>query len=434
MSPALSVIVAVHDVEPWIGECLRSVAEQVPEGSEVILVDDGSTDSSGRICDEVAQGRPGWRVVHQPNAGLGAARNTGLRQATADLVAFVDGDDVLMPGYRALVAAAQSSGYAVATGPVLRTDGRRSWVSTLHAQALDPLGDVADITRDHALVYDTTAWNKVYRRDFLREHDLEFPEGVLYEDLPLTIPAFCLAGSVAVVHEPVYAWRARTAGLSITQRRYELENLRDRFAAVAAVDRFLEQHQLHELRVAHDDKVLRVDLPLYTAALPEADDAFRAAYLSFCEHLVGAVSEQRRRTLPPTLRLYVELAAAGRMEDLVTAVRGRRGPRVWAPDTRSGWQRIRDDLAVYRLERELGLASWPQVLRRAPVRAVKLLLPEDQRRRVGAAPARRSPARTQAAVPHPGGVPSVAGTSRAAGILSTETDPHRSPERQATNE
>ena len=434
MSPALSVIVAVHDVEPWIGECLRSVAEQVPEGSEVILVDDGSTDASGRICDEVAQGRPGWRVVHQPNAGLGAARNTGLRQATAELVAFVDGDDVLLPGYRALVAAAQSSGYAVATGPVLRTDGRRSWVSTLHAQALDPLGDVADITRDHALVYDTTAWNKVYRRDFLREHGLEFPEGVLYEDLPLTIPAFCLAGAVAVVHEPVYAWRARTAGLSITQRRYELENLRDRFAAVAAVDRFLEQHQLHELRVAHDDKVLRVDLPLYTAALPEADDAFRAAYLSFCEHLVGAVSEQRRRTLPPTLRLYVELAAAGRMEDLVTAVRGRRGPRVWAPDTRSGWQRIRDDLAVYRLERELGLASWPQVLRRAPVRAVKLLLPEDRRRRFGAAPARRSPARTQAAVPHPGGVPSVAGTSRAAGILSTETDPHRSPERQATNE
>lgn len=431
---AFSVIVAVHDVEPWIGECLSSVARQVPEGTEVILVEDGSSDQSGTICDEWASRRPGWRVIHQPNAGLGAARNVGLRQASGELVAFVDGDDVLLPGYPALVRAARDSGYAVATGPVLRTDGSRSWVSALHAKAIDPLGDVADISRDPSLVFDTTAWNKVYRRDFLLRHDLTFPEGVLYEDLPLTIPAFCLAGPVAVVHEPVYSWRARSQGLSITQRRHEIDNLRDRFAAVRAVDRFLEEHQLHDLRAAHDDKVLRLDLPLYTAALPEADATYRAAYLQFCDHLVHGVSEERRRTLPPTLRLYVELAAAGRMDDLLRAVRGRRGPRPWAPDTRSGWQRVRDDLAVYGLERELGLAGWPQVLRRAPVRAVKLLLPEHRRQQLGGARARRPDAGAAAPAPGPAvsGVTSVAGTSRAAAPESPE--PLRSPERQATNE
>lgn len=83
-SPALSVVIAVHDVEPWVAECLESVARCVPEGTEVVIVDDGSTDGSGRVCDGMAQGRAGWHVVHQANVGLGAARNAGLdaRRAT----------------------------------------------------------------------------------------------------------------------------------------------------------------------------------------------------------------------------------------------------------------------------------------------------------------------------------------------------------------
>ena len=98
--------------------------------------------------------------------------------------------------------------------------------------------------------------------------------------------------------------------------------------------------------------MLGLDLPLYTSALPEADEEYRRTYLSFVEHLVRDLPGDRRRALPPTLRLYLELAEAGRMEDLVAAVRARRGARAWATDdSRGRLQRIREDLATYRLER-----------------------------------------------------------------------------------
>lgn len=388
MPAQLSVVVAVHDVSPWIEECLDSVASCVPDGAEVVVVDDGSVDGSGRLCDRAAQGRPSWTVVHQANAGLGAARNVGIAASSGEYVGFVDGDDVLLPPYAGLLAEARRQDAAIATGAVLRTDGVRSWPSGLHARALAPLTGSADIRHDRSLIFDTTAWNKVYRRSFLLEHGLRFPEGVLYEDLPLTIPALCLAGRVAVLHRPVYAWRSRREGLSITQRRFELQNLQDRFAAVRAVDRFLEEHGLEELRTAHDDKVIRLDLPLYTAALPEAGEGYVTAYLGFFHHLVDRLPQSARERLPPTVRLYVELAARGRVDDLVTAVRGRRGPVAWAPDRRSAAERVRADWAAFALERSLGLVTLPQLARRAPVRTVTLALPPRLRPLLGAVRAR----------------------------------------------
>jgi CDP-glycerol glycerophosphotransferase len=371
----LTVVVAVYDVEPYLQECLDSVARCVPDGTEVVLVDDGSHDRSGEICDAAAEGRRTWRVVHQANAGLGAARNTGLDLATGEFVGFVDSDDILLPAYATLVRRAAEDGTDVATGAVLRTDGRTDRPSGLHDQALQGVGEVGVLVDDPSLLYDTTAWNKVYRRSFLQKHGLRFPEGVLYEDLPVTVPALHLAGRVSVVHEPVYRWRAREGDASITQRRHELANLTDRFAAVSAVDGFLEQQHLDDLRVHHDIKVLRLDLPLYTSALPEADAEYRAAYLTFFRHLVDGLPPERRAALPPTLRLYVELADAGRMDDLIRVVRARRGPRAWARDDRGRLARVRDNLASFRVERGLGLSGDRQLARRVVTSTAKILLP-----------------------------------------------------------
>jgi CDP-glycerol glycerophosphotransferase len=373
--PELTVVVAVHDVERWIGECLDSVAACVPEGTQVILVDDGSTDHSGDLCDDAAAGREGWTVVHQANAGLGAARNVGLDLATGRYVGFVDGDDLLLAGYAALLRRAIAADADIATGAVLRTDGTKTWPSGLHGRALDGLSSSTRLVEDPSLVYDTTAWNKVYRLEFLRRHALRFPEGVLYEDLPVTVRALHLAGEVAVEHDPVYVWRARQGERSITQRRNEIRNLVDRFAAVRDVDRYLEESGLDDVREHHDVKVLQLDLPLYTAALPEADDEYRTAYLGFFRHLAAGLTPARRAALPPTLRLYVELADRGRMEDLVAVVRARRGDRAWASDDRGRLQRVRDNLASFRVERGLGLSGTPALARRMVTSTVKILLP-----------------------------------------------------------
>jgi CDP-glycerol glycerophosphotransferase len=381
-TPLLSVVVAVYDVEHWVRECLESVAQCVPRDTEVIIIDDGSTDSSPAICDEIAAGRPLWRVVHQANAGLGAARNVGIDLATGDYVGFLDGDDVLLPAYADLVRRAVADGVHVATGAVNRTDGERDWPSSLHARALQDVGDRVVLVDDPSLIYDTTAWNKVYRRAFLLEHGLRFPEGVLYEDLPVTVRALHFSGPVAVVHEPVYRWRSRQGERSITQRRNELANLTDRFAAVRDVDVFLQAQQLLDLREHHDIKVLQLDLPLYTAALPESDGAYRAAYLTFFRHVVSGLPQRLLDAQPPTLRLYVALAEAGRMDDLVKVVRARRGRRAWAEDDRGRLARAKDNLASFAIEREVGLATPRQLARRATTSTLKALLPERVSREV----------------------------------------------------
>ena len=93
VGPLLSVIVPAYNVECYLGACLSSVVEQSHKNLEIIIVDDGSSDSTGRIADEIAAEDVRVRVIHKENAGLGAARNSGLAAATGDYVTFVDSDD-----------------------------------------------------------------------------------------------------------------------------------------------------------------------------------------------------------------------------------------------------------------------------------------------------------------------------------------------------
>ena len=95
-TPLVSIIVPVYQVKEYIGECVESLLAQTYTNLEILLVDDGSTDGSGAICDEYAVKDSRVRVVHQENKGLSAARNTGIARAKGECLAFVDSDDVVM--------------------------------------------------------------------------------------------------------------------------------------------------------------------------------------------------------------------------------------------------------------------------------------------------------------------------------------------------
>lgn len=90
-----SIVVPTYNVEKFIGKCIDSLINQTYKNLEIILVDDGSKDSSGTICDEYAQKDTRIKVIHKVNAGLGMARNTGLENTTGDYIAFIDGDDII---------------------------------------------------------------------------------------------------------------------------------------------------------------------------------------------------------------------------------------------------------------------------------------------------------------------------------------------------
>lgn len=98
-SPEVSIVVPVYNVAPWLHECLESISRQTFAAWECILVDDGSTDFSGIICDSWSKKDPRFRVIHQRNAGVSAARNVGIKEATAPLLAFIDPDDCISINY-----------------------------------------------------------------------------------------------------------------------------------------------------------------------------------------------------------------------------------------------------------------------------------------------------------------------------------------------
>ena len=222
------------------------------------------------------RGATDWRVLHVENGGLGRARNIGLDAATADYVTFVDSDDVVpRDAYELMMHAIEASGSDIVSGGVLRYDGARTRPSGLHRRAVPETRVGTHVRAMPSLIYDTTAWNKIFRRAFLLEHGLRFPEGVYYEDIPLTVPAHFLARSVDLLEEPVYLWRERqTAEQSITQRRAEVRNLVDRMAAVSSVNDFLERTREVEGKRLHDLKVLTLDMPLFLDVLHEGDEEF----------------------------------------------------------------------------------------------------------------------------------------------------------------
>src|SRR5256885_10954123 len=113
--PRISVVVPIYNVEPYLDECLDSIARQTYRDLEVVMVDDGSKDNSPAIAELWASKDERFRLVTQPNGGLGNARNTGIRHAGGELLAFVDSDDYLAPNaYQLLVEALDETGSGLA--------------------------------------------------------------------------------------------------------------------------------------------------------------------------------------------------------------------------------------------------------------------------------------------------------------------------------
>ncbi|MEU6854205.1 CDP-glycerol glycerophosphotransferase family protein [Actinacidiphila alni] len=320
MNPRLTVVVPVYNVEQYLEECLRSIAAQTFTDLDVVMVDDGSTDAGPDLAQAFADRDPRFRLVRQPNGGLGHARNTGARNADpgTSYLTFVDSDDVLPPrAYEKLVGLLDRSGSDFATGNVWRLTARGRSQAWQH-RGMNKTVERTHITRDLGLLSDRVAWNKVFRRTFWDKHTLAFPEGVLYEDTPLTIPAHFLADAVDVLHEHVYYWRIREG--SITRRRTDVKGVRDRIAAVDGVSRFLADPantRWSAHKRDYDTSVLTDDLLYFIEALPMAGPEYHEVFLDRVRDYLSRVDPTLFPALPVELRIRWELIRQGRLEDLL---------------------------------------------------------------------------------------------------------------------
>ncbi|MFF1476006.1 CDP-glycerol glycerophosphotransferase family protein [Streptomyces sp. NPDC058301] len=316
------MVVPIHNVAPYLEECLTSLATQTMTALDVVLVDDGSTDGSADIARAFTHRDTRFRYVRQPNAGLSAARNTGVAHTTpgTEYLAFADSDDVLAPdAYARLTASLDASGSDLASGNVWRLDpgGRRQawqyrWLTA------DRIG--THITRDPRLRTDRVAWNKVFRRSFWDRHGFTFPVGRLYEDTPVVIPAHYLARSVDVLHEHVYYWRVREG--SITRLRTDVWGVRDRIAACEDVSGFLagawpDQRAWPDPRRHYDTSCLRDDFVYFLEGLPTGGPAYRAAFMTGARAFLERAGTDVTRALPPDLRVKWQLVREDRLAELV---------------------------------------------------------------------------------------------------------------------
>ncbi|HQR26526.1 MAG TPA: glycosyltransferase family 2 protein [Nocardioides sp.] len=313
--PLLTVVVAVYDAAPWLPECLDSVLASHYGALEVVVVDDGSTDDSGRIADAYAARDDRVRVVHTPNRGLGAARNEGVRRATGELLGFCDADDVVPPtAYPVLAGALGVSGSDFVTGSLVRWEAgaleEPRWMRRLHA--VEPRSGLT--VEDHPeILGDVFAPNKLFRREFWQAAGLAFPEGTRYEDQPTTTRAYLL-GRFDVLVDVVYHWRIRAQGTSITQQRSSLVDLADRAEtkrlSLSSV-RELGSPAVQELFL---DRVLAGDLHRYFVEIPGCDDAWWELLRAMVLELWGERSLVHSG-LPPVHRLTGWLVEQGRRSD-----------------------------------------------------------------------------------------------------------------------
>ncbi|MGW1891730.1 CDP-glycerol glycerophosphotransferase family protein [Streptomyces sp. NPDC002004] len=314
--PRLSVVVPVYNVEDYLPECLESIAGQSLSAFEAVLVDDGSTDGSAHIAREFAARDPRFRYVRQDNAGLSAARNTGVREASpgTEFLAFADSDDIVPhDAYERMVRSLERTGSDFATGNVWRL-GEHGRQQAWQYKWLTSGRERTHITRDLRLLADRVAWNKVFRREFWDRHRLSFPEGRLYEDTPVMIPAHFLAETVDVLRDHVYYWRVREG--SITRRRTDVKGVRDRIAACDHVSRFLAVHA-PEHKATYDASCLRDDFVYFLEGLPMGGPEYRGAFLDDSAAFLRRADPSVVRDLPVGLRVKWQLVRDRRLPELI---------------------------------------------------------------------------------------------------------------------
>jgi CDP-glycerol glycerophosphotransferase len=366
--PRISVVVPIYNVEPYLEECLGSIAGQTYGDLEVVMVDDGSADRSPDIAKEFAARDGRFKLIQQPNAGLGAARNTGIDAATGEFITFVDSDDFIAPNaYELLINALDETGSDFATGNVVRltTAGERPvWFLT---RAFSKTRLATHVTEHRALIADRTAWNKLFRRSFWDAQGRRFPEGVLNEDIPVILPAHFAAKSVDVIADPIYYWRIRDGEeLSITQRRLEPKALLDRLRAIEAVDDYLAQHGKRRWRGWYEESVVADDLTFYLNPLPAADEEYRELFLDRVNALLDRASDRIYDPLPAIERLKWHLVRRRLMPELLEVIRFQKEQLKQTPPVEidGRWYgdypyredaRLKIPKDVYLLEGELGL-------------------------------------------------------------------------------
>lgn len=213
----VSIIIPVYNVQDYLARCVDSVLTQTYTDLEIILVDDGSIDISGDICDEYALHDARVRVIHKENGGLSDARNAGLDVARGNYVAFIDADDYVHPSFvELLLKTINETGaqIAVSTWQELKDGDKPRKVKTKRPRCTILTQEEAISSVFYQKKLNHSACSRIFETQLF--NNLRFPEGMLYEDLAIIYPLLCKVEKVALINTPMYYYMHRQGSIITT--------------------------------------------------------------------------------------------------------------------------------------------------------------------------------------------------------------------------
>lgn len=223
-NPTISVIVPVYNVEPYLRQCLDSIVNQTYPNIEILIVDDGSPDRCGEICDEYAENDSRITVIHQENAGLSAARNAALDIARGEYIMFVDSDDWVEPTFceKALEMALEYQVEIAIFGYYSTYQNKSIPCVTSTPRILDGTETIRHIILKDELSFCNAVWNKIYHKRLFR--NLRFPVGMLYEDNAFTYKILDSVSYLYVSDLILYNYRRRKNSIDGSFNRKSVKN------------------------------------------------------------------------------------------------------------------------------------------------------------------------------------------------------------------
>ena len=238
--PLISVIVPVYNVEQYLKVCVDSICDQTYQNLEILLIDDGSPDRSGEMCDQIAKEDPRIRVIHKENGGLSSARNTGLDEAKGEYVSFVDSDDWIDRNmYEHLYSLMQQHNAQVAAGGLQTSTGihfNLQYPAKQDIEVYSRIGALREVTRNQKIT--NSFCDKLWNRCLF--DTVRFPIGELYEDMK-TIPK-CLEQVDTVVYDPSPMYFYRMTNESITRGQFRPRMFEEAYAAKKRAEYYAEKY------------------------------------------------------------------------------------------------------------------------------------------------------------------------------------------------
>lgn len=226
MDDLISVIVPIYKVEPYLRKCLDSICTQTYENLEIILVDDGSPDGCGAICDEYAAKDGRIKVIHKPNGGLSDARNAGLEIMTGDYVAFVDSDDWTEAAmYQKLLEYLHLFDADIAFGGVVDDLEQNGTVTAGKTSNYgeNPFSENKTAAMKRYFHGSWAAWDKLYKAELFDE--IRYPVGEINEDEAIVLQLLDRCKTVCYTNEIFYHYIRRLNGQSITTSSFSTKKL-----------------------------------------------------------------------------------------------------------------------------------------------------------------------------------------------------------------